>query len=560
MNTLLVNTAVPARQSRRARLITADRFVRITIHITCWVPFVTAVGDSWRGPWRAVGDNARMALESWNTLSGHIPLVGQPNELPGAPHDLGPLQYWLLTVPVHADPARGVLWGAALLAIAAISLAIEAGYSVRGEIGGFLAGGVVVAMVAWFPGFATRPEDNPNFSLLIFLAALSACLAVLCGHRNWWPVLVVTASVAAQAHLMFAAASVALVLVAAGTGLADEFRSKQGGYSWLVTGLIAGVACWIAPLDQQFFGTGPGNMSNLLHAASEVRPAGAAFALSSMGSLAAPSSLWWQQDISQRQHLYETLGGGPAAAGLAVLAVTAAGLVIAGRWLRSRELAGLAAISLLVGVAAAADFALMPGSARALAQQQHDLVFVMFTAVLLGWLTAICVTTRAAVKLAERQRGQAAPAAAAEGQEPGAPTCRPPGLPLFARGATALLLLTVTLSGAIRQIAGYAGPGANSLHVTAALGIIQRSLPAHSEMALSVTPRADRFQVLIGLCWALAVDGYHPDTYHPEPAISRLNHFVPGVAVVIHGPASQVMMTNHVNQVNRGIWTSCTSH
>ena len=88
---------------RLARLVTASRLLRAAIHVACWVPFITTAVDSWRGPWRAVGDNARLALQSWNTLSGYIPLVGQPNELPNAPHDLGPLQYWLLTIPVHAD-------------------------------------------------------------------------------------------------------------------------------------------------------------------------------------------------------------------------------------------------------------------------------------------------------------------------------------------------------------------------------------------------------------------------------------------------------------------------
>jgi hypothetical protein len=206
MSTLvLVAPGTPKADGRERRRDRRSWPIRAAIHLACWIPFVATAADSWRGPWRPVGDNARLALESWNTFSGWIPLVGQPNELPGAPHDLGPMQYWLLALPVHADAARGVLWGAVLLALLAVSLTVEAGYSVLGEKGAVLAGGVVIAIVTWFPGFATRPEDNPNFGMIFFIATLSVGLAILAGHRTWWPVLVVTASVAAQAHLTYAA-------------------------------------------------------------------------------------------------------------------------------------------------------------------------------------------------------------------------------------------------------------------------------------------------------------------------------------------------------------------
>src|SRR6266705_316981 len=315
------------------------RLNRAALHVACWIPFMTTVADSLRGPWRAVGDNAHVALASWNTLSSWIPLVGQPNELPGGPHDLGPLEYSLLTIPVHVDAARGVLWGAVLLAMLAVSLTVEAGYSVRGQTGGLLASGVVIATVLWYPGFATRPEDNPNFGMIFFIATLSVCLAVLSGHRKWWPVLVVTASIGAQAHLTYAAASIGLVLIGVVVGLYDQIRAK-GGFSWLIAGLVAGAVCWFAPLEQQCTSpAGKGNMSLLLQADSGVRHVGFAFAMRALASLAAPSQLWWQQRIGQRHDLYQLLGSMPAALWLVILALIAASLVMAVCWLRSRELA-----------------------------------------------------------------------------------------------------------------------------------------------------------------------------------------------------------------------------
>jgi hypothetical protein len=546
MKTLLPDAprilAVDASDNDRKR---GRTLIRVALHVACWVPFITTAADSWRGPWRAVGDNAHLALVSWSTLSGSLPLIGQPNELPGAPHDLGPLQYWLLTVPVHADTARGVLWGAVLLALVAVSLTVEAGYSVLGETGGLLATGVVVATVWWFPGFANRPEDNPNFGLIFFIAALAACLAVLAGNRKWWPVLVVTASIAAQAHLTYAAASVGLVLIAVVTGLTDQVRAK-GGYAWLIVGLLVGAECWIAPFDQQLVSpAGQGNMSLLLHAESEGQPVGLAFALRAVASLAAPSSLWWQQNISQRHDLYQMLASKPAALGLAALAIIVASLVMAVCWLGSRRLAGLAAISLLVCVTATVTFALIP--VRGLAAQQHDLIFILFAAVLLAWLTVICVTVVAVRELISYRRDRAGAAAAT-------------GWRVSVRAATALLLVAIVALGAVRQVKHYAGAGTNSLDVGIALAKIERSWPRQRPIALGVSaPGAGRFQVLEGLCWALTADGYHADTYHPGNSLNRHGGTLTGVAVVIRGHRMK-LTTVSVNPKIRGKWSSCTGH
>jgi hypothetical protein len=559
MRTSLVDApgtlTVGASESHRNR---GKTLIRAALHLVCWIPFITTAADSWRGPWRAVGDNAHLALESWNTLSGWIPLIGQPNELPGAPHDLGPLQYWLLTVPVHIDPSRGVLWGAVLLAMLAVSLTIEAGYSVLGETGGLVAAGVVIAIVTWFPGFATRPEDNPNFGMIFFIATLSIGLAVLSGHRRWWPVLVVTASIAAQAHLTYAAASVGLVLIAGVTGLVDQLRAK-GSYSWLVAGLIAAAACWLAPLEQEF-AKPDGNMSMLLSGESrEAQHVGFAFALKVIASLATPSPLWWQQNITQRHDLFQLLGLKPAALGIAILVITAASLVVAVWWLRSRQLAGLAGISLLVGVTAVTGFALVPVPVSALPTQQHDLVFAMFVAVLLAWLTVICVVVVVAVRLINDRRGRAA---ATGGREPGEQRpARTYLIPLPARAVAALLLVAAVGFSAVQQAAHYAGAGTNSLHVGSALAVIERSLPRRPEFALTVSsPRgSNRFQVLGGLCWALTANGYDPETFHPETTGKLRTVTLKEIAVVLRGPRMTVA-TVRLHQTSRGRWGSCTGH
>ena len=104
--------------------------LRAAAHVAVWLPFLTAVAGSVRGDWRVVGDGAGIASQSWSALTAHGPLVGHATQLAHGLYDPGPLEFWLLAVPVPADPVRGVLWGAALWCMAAGSLAIEAMWSV----------------------------------------------------------------------------------------------------------------------------------------------------------------------------------------------------------------------------------------------------------------------------------------------------------------------------------------------------------------------------------------------------------------------------------------------
>src|SRR5262249_2795110 len=153
------------------------------------------------------------------------PLVGQATRLGQGKFDLGPLEYWLLTVPVHLDPRHGSLWGAGLCCMLAGSLAIEAAGSAAGVPGGLAGGGRVPAIIAWYPEIAVGPSWNPSVGAMFFLAALAAAWAVMSGNRGWWPVLVVCASIAAQAHLMFALASVSIVVLAFIIALIETIRS-----------------------------------------------------------------------------------------------------------------------------------------------------------------------------------------------------------------------------------------------------------------------------------------------------------------------------------------------
>src|ERR1700733_7024084 len=281
---------------------------RLAAHLAAWIPFVIGAIRSVQKESPVISDSASIALRSWDALTPYGPLVGQATQLRNGAYDPGPLQYWLLAIPVHLDPRAGVVWGAALCCLV-----------------------------------AAEPEWNPWFGVMFFLATLATGLAVLSGRRRWWPVLVVTASVAAQAHLMFALASAALVLVALVAAVADTIRARAG-YWWAVVGLMAGAACWIAPFIQQITGR-PGNLRMLIASLGTRQPAGTAFGLKALSASVLPPTVGWRPAMSFRlEGIARVIGGGTPAFGVAVLALTAALLGLAGRPLRSRRLAARAVV------------------------------------------------------------------------------------------------------------------------------------------------------------------------------------------------------------------------
>jgi hypothetical protein len=132
-------------------------------------------------------------------------------------------------------------------------------------------------------------------------------------------VLVISASIAGQAHLMFAIAAAAAVVLALIVGLVDTIRSGTGfrGYRWLIIGVVAGAACWAAPLVQQFTSR-HGNLYALLLGNGTPQPrAGLAFGLKALSAAVQPPVYWWQplrsiRDLGTAGQRSAVAGGGRA--------------------------------------------------------------------------------------------------------------------------------------------------------------------------------------------------------------------------------------------------------
>ena len=408
---------------RRPGRLTA---LRAVAHLAAWLPFVLGPARIIRHGWRPVGDEAAIALRSWNSLTAHGPLVGQATRLAHGVFDPGPLEYWLLAIPVHLDTVHGVLWGAIICCLVACSLAVEAAWSVLGAAGGLCASGFIVGVTLWMPVIAVTPSWNPWFGLTFFIAALAAAWAVMSGHRGWWPALVISASIAAQSHLMFTVPSGALAILALIVGLVDTIRSRAGS-RWVVAGLIAGAACWSGPLIQQFTSRN-GNLGLLLRSSGATSGArtGGAFSLRALSAATEPVPIWLKPSMHPLA-IYRLINHRPAWFAVAVLVLLAVAAVMAVRPLRCRPLGALAVVSLVISLGSLVTYSSIPVHHTSLNTLIY-LIVLLFPVGVLSWLVVggwAVLTARLVIRqlTSARPAGRLVAQAARERPRPAA---RPP--------------------------------------------------------------------------------------------------------------------------------------
>lgn len=504
----------------RPRLGRAD-VVRLAAHLAAWTPFAYALVRALRGGWLPVSDSAVIALRSWDVLSVHTPLIGQATRLAHGAFDLGPLEYWLLTLPVHLLPAQGVLWGGAAWCMVAGSVAIEAAWAAGRQPGAVLASGLILGTVALTPGIAMVPVWNPWFGMMFFIAALAAGWAVLSGYQKWFPALVITGSVAAQAHLMYAIAVAGLLLVAFIMVAADSRRS--GKYRWLIIGIIAGLVAWTAPLIQQFTAR-TGNLTQLIDTVGTRGPAqtGFGFGLKALSAAVQSPACWWNPATAALT--LNTIVHRAAWAGAAQLGITVLALILAIFVLRSRRAAALTALSLLTAAAALKTYSGIPASN--LQSSATDLSYLMVPVFLMGMLTWLVVGYVLVLAIWQVTRGMR-----------GRTTAAPWG-PRIA-GLAAVALLAALTAGAAAGIGG-ASPGQsaarNAIRVAAAK--IEREIPPQRlAITVSASSPAVQHQATIGLLYALRTAGYAPESgnwvYQLDPAYRYDGGPVPHATVLV---------------------------
>lgn len=239
--------------------------------------------------WLPLGDDGYFALRAHDVFSTHPPLVGTASSAAtysGAPtNHPGPLQFFLLAVPVHLfGVGPGSVVGQALINASAIGGAAWLLRRRFGPVAGAV-GAVCLLALAWAMGSVLVHEVWGPWAVIIPFALFLVAVGLAAGGDvRALPVVAVAGSMVLQTHASYVllvpglmAFSFAAVLLWA---YVDRRRSDDDeaprvrwgdAKRWVAIGLAVLVVCWLPPLVQQVRNE-PGNFRALWLAAKADSP------------------------------------------------------------------------------------------------------------------------------------------------------------------------------------------------------------------------------------------------------------------------------------------------
>jgi hypothetical protein len=260
-------------------------WLRLVFHLVAELPLVVfGIAVLTKG-WRPLYDNADLALRGYQVFSSHSPSLGHQMAVSVGAHAVfgpGPLQSWILAVPVRIDPAQGALWGAVLAAVAAVAVAIEASWALCRWRGAATIAGAILVVALVRPEVVLDPVWNVWFAVIFLMTTFTTALAVATGRMRWWPVTVIVASVVIQSQAAFAPPALALCITAPVFGLLARRRVLGNSLGWLTAGLGVGLVLWLAPIGQEITHR-PGNLTLLVQAAGSESSIGTTAAFRALG-------------------------------------------------------------------------------------------------------------------------------------------------------------------------------------------------------------------------------------------------------------------------------------
>lgn len=222
--------------------------------------------------WVPTGDEATIALRSFDVFSARSPLLGQAttsvDPAAGIARTAGPLQYWFLSVPSHLGPVWLSIVAAAALSIACLCGAVALARRQGGlSLATAVSVGLVLVVRAANPDFFVTTW-NPNLGLAPFVLLFFLCWVVGSGGFRWFPLMILAASFAAQCHMTYLVSALPLAAVASVAGFGEWLWAarRRSARTWgieaksLVAGVTVLVLCWAPTFWQQVAGPGKGNL------------------------------------------------------------------------------------------------------------------------------------------------------------------------------------------------------------------------------------------------------------------------------------------------------------
>jgi len=229
--------------------------------------------------WVAISDPAFFAIRAHDVFSAHPPLLGTWTSASASAgvnmNNPGPLYFDAIAIPtaIFGSTNAGVGVGVALVNLLC---AIAIGVVARRQ-GGYVVGAAafaIVAVMAWTLGSEVLLEPvQPGALLFPMLLACMLAWGVARDDLMLFPWFVGVASLLLQTYVtyvflmgflgLWAIVCVALRLHASGYAADYVKRVRKLGLISLAVLLL----CWLQPVYQQFFGEGPGNLTQLWRAA-----------------------------------------------------------------------------------------------------------------------------------------------------------------------------------------------------------------------------------------------------------------------------------------------------
>jgi hypothetical protein len=158
--------------------------------------------------------------------------------------------------------------GTVIVHLVAIALVLWCGWTVGGRAGLVVAAVTVAVLTRGYgPELLIQPW-NPYLPLTAWMLTLAAAVAVLAGHHRWLLAVVLAGSFCAQTHIPYLLLGIGMCGLSLSVVGFRAFRAGGAERLEHVRVLLwsagAGVLAWLAPLVEQFFGAGTGNMSRLI--------------------------------------------------------------------------------------------------------------------------------------------------------------------------------------------------------------------------------------------------------------------------------------------------------
>lgn len=244
-------------------------WLTVAVGLVAAVPVIVAVADLLQHGWVPLSDNGVIVLRSWDVLTGQSPLVGQFSTATaksvGTVYSPGPMEYWLLALPVRAFGPASAAVTIGLVNVASIMGSVALARRRAGTAFMFVAALALVLMCRSLPSASLATPFNPTVPLIPTTLLIFLAWSVACGEYRLIPVSVLVASFAVQTHLSYVPPVLAMVAVA-GVGLAlVERRSREADphrRRWLLAGGLVAVICWSAPVVDELAHR-PGNLTLL---------------------------------------------------------------------------------------------------------------------------------------------------------------------------------------------------------------------------------------------------------------------------------------------------------